>query len=111
MGESHQETQDPSQEREKVLDLDGIQPQKGLQLQKNPSDDTLEKLPLRKRQKTSPLNKGDDLFTQKESVEEADELNTLTTITQKLFNLIEERETRQKQEAEQREAEKKKNNL
>uniref|UniRef100_A0A0D3D712 Uncharacterized protein n=1 Tax=Brassica oleracea var. oleracea TaxID=109376 RepID=A0A0D3D712_BRAOL len=61
--------------------------------------------------KTSPLNKGDDLFTQKESVEEADELNTLTTITQKLFNLIEERETRQKQEAEQREAEKKKNNL
>ncbi|CAN6914094.1 unnamed protein product [Brassica oleracea] len=62
-------------------------------------------------QKTSPLNKGDDLFTQKESVEEADELNTLTTITQKLFNLIEERETRQKQEAEQREAEKKKNNL
>uniref|UniRef100_M4DTX5 Amino acid transporter transmembrane domain-containing protein n=1 Tax=Brassica campestris TaxID=3711 RepID=M4DTX5_BRACM len=77
----------------------------------SPSDDTLEKLPLRKRQKTSPLNKGDDLFTQKESVEEADELNTLTTITQKLFNLIEERETRQKQEAEQREAEKKKNNL
>ncbi|XP_048615604.1 uncharacterized protein At2g29880-like [Brassica napus] len=76
-----------------------------------PSDDDLEKLPLRKRQKTSPLNKGDDLFTQKESVEEADELNTLTTITQKLFNLIEERETRQKQEAEQREAEKKKNNL
>ncbi|XP_033138787.1 uncharacterized protein At2g29880-like [Brassica rapa] len=77
----------------------------------SPSDDTLEKLPLRKRQKTSPLNKGDDLFTQKESVEEADELNTLTTITQKLYNLIEERETRQKQEAEQREAEKKKNNL
>ncbi|WZZ11718.1 hypothetical protein YC2023_104807 [Brassica napus] len=73
----------------------------------NPSDDTLKKLPLRKRQKTSPLNKGDDLFTQKESVEEADELNTLTTITQKLFNLIEERETRQKQEVEQREAEKK----
>lgn len=38
-------------------------------------------------------------------------MNALTTITHKLFNLIEGRESRQKQEAEQREAEKKKNNL
>ena len=38
-------------------------------------------------------------------------MNALTTITHKLFNLIEGRERRQKQEAGQREAEKKKNNL
>ncbi|KAG2312215.1 hypothetical protein Bca52824_023772 [Brassica carinata] len=77
----------------------------------SPTDDTLEKLPLRKRQKPSPLNKADDLFTHKEGVEEANEMNALTKITHKLFNLIEEREARQKQEAEQRKAEKKKNNL
>ncbi|KAL0876272.1 hypothetical protein Bca101_025977 [Brassica carinata] len=66
----------------------------------DPTDDTLDKLPLRKRQKTSPLNKADDLFTHKEGVEEANKMNALTTITHKLFNLIEEREARQKQEAE-----------
>ncbi|CAF1838096.1 unnamed protein product, partial [Brassica oleracea var. botrytis] len=93
------------------LVLAGIQPQKGLRLRKNPPNDTVEKLPLRKRQKTSPLNKVGDLFTQKEGVEEVNEMNALTTITHKLFNLIEGRERRQKQEAGQREAEKKKNNL
>ncbi|CAH8386076.1 unnamed protein product [Eruca vesicaria subsp. sativa] len=78
----------------------------------SPSNNSLEKLPLRKRQKTSSLHKADDPFIQKEGAEEAStEINALTTVTQKLFNLIEERETRQKQEAEQREVEKKKNNL
>ncbi|KAG5388670.1 hypothetical protein IGI04_030211 [Brassica rapa subsp. trilocularis] len=63
----------------------------------NPANGTVEKLPLRKRQKASPLSKVDDLFTQKESVEDANEMNALTTITRKLFNLIEGREIRQKQ--------------
>lgn len=72
----------------------------------------MEKLPVRKRQRTNSLRKADDPSSQKEGVEEAStEINALTTITQKLFNLIEERESRQKQEAEQREAEKKKNNV
>lgn len=72
----------------------------------------MEKLPVRKRQRTNFLYKADDPSIQKEGVEEASTgINALTTITQKLFNLIEERESRQKQEAEQREAEKKKNNL
>ncbi|XP_056863329.1 uncharacterized protein At2g29880-like [Raphanus sativus] len=78
----------------------------------SPSNDTVEKLPVRKRQRTNFLYKADDPSIQKEGVEEASTgINALTTITQKLFNLIEERESRQKQEAEQREAEKKKNNL
>ncbi|CAN6892396.1 unnamed protein product [Brassica oleracea] len=111
MGDSHQSTHEPSQERGKNLVLAGIQPHKGLRLRKNPANDTVEKLPLRKRQKTSPLKKVDDLFTQKESVEESNEMNALTIITRKLFNLIEGREIRQKQEAGQREAENKKNNL
>ncbi|KAG5384878.1 hypothetical protein IGI04_036348 [Brassica rapa subsp. trilocularis] len=47
------------------------------------------------RQKTSPLNKVDDLFTQKNGVEEANEINALTTISHKLFNLTEGKEIRQ----------------
>jgi len=74
----------------------------------SPSNDTVEKLPLRKRQKTNSLHKADDPSIKKKGIEEASsEINALTTITQKLFNLIEEKESRQKQEAEQREAEKK----
>ena len=45
--------------------------------------------------KTSPLNKVDDLFTQKNGVEEANEINALTTISHKLFNLTEGKEIRQ----------------
>ena len=51
------------------------------------------------------------MFTKKEGVEEANEINALTTIGHKLFNLIEGREIRQKQEAEQKKVEQNKNNL
>ncbi|KAL1214452.1 hypothetical protein V5N11_033679 [Cardamine amara subsp. amara] len=72
---------------------------------------SLEKLPLRKRHRSNTNNADERPIIQNEDEEVHTETNSLTTVTHKLFNLIQERETRQQKEAEQREAEKKRNNV
>ncbi|VVA98578.1 unnamed protein product [Arabis nemorensis] len=71
-----------------------------------------EKLPLRKRQRTNNINNAGEPIIQREDGEQGQtEMNSLTTVTQNLFDLIQEREARQQRETEEREAEKKKNNV
>ncbi|EFH43622.1 predicted protein [Arabidopsis lyrata subsp. lyrata] len=70
-----------------------------------------ENLPVRKKRRSNTNNVGEPTTHSEDSEEVHTEMNSLTTVTHKLFNLIQERETRQQKESEQREAEKKKNNV
>ncbi|KAL9811906.1 hypothetical protein AtNW77_Chr5g0114541 [Arabidopsis thaliana] len=54
-----------------------------------------EKLPMRKKRKSNTNHVGEPKTHSEDSEEVHTEMNSLTTVTHKLFNLIQERETRQ----------------